>query len=49
MSLESPVESIMEDAGQIPVCVRLEAPTNNCSLNFKIGLGLKTIQEGISS
>ena len=39
----------MEDTGQFPVCVRLEAPPNNCSLNFPIEIDLAIIDEGICS
>ena len=39
----------MEDAGQFPVCVRLEAPTNSCSLNSPIEVQLDAIDMGICS
>ena len=35
-TLDSPLGRVREDAEQLPVCVKLESPTINCSLNSPI-------------
>ena len=34
----------MEDIGHIPVCVRVEDPTINCSLNFPVTIYVSVTQ-----